>query len=51
MTLPIACTLTRGELAARRDGLLPGLLAKASARESVCDRQPSRTMGAVGAAA
>lgn len=33
--LPIACTLTPSELAARRDELLPGLLSKATARESI----------------
>ncbi len=32
---PIACTLTPGELAARRDQLLPGLLAAATEREPV----------------
>jgi len=32
---PIACSLTAVELAARRDGLLPGLLAKAGEREVV----------------
>jgi hypothetical protein len=35
VTLPIACTLTPAELAAMRDGLLPGLLAKASACERI----------------
>jgi len=35
VSLPIACTLTPGELAAMRDGLLPGLLSKASARERI----------------
>lgn len=34
-SLPIACTLTPAELAAMRSGLLPGLLARASAREAV----------------
>ena len=34
-SLPIACTLTPAELAEMRDGLLPGLLAGASAREHV----------------
>ena len=33
--LPIVCTLTPGELAAMRDGLLPGLLAAFSPREKV----------------
>ena len=33
--LPIACTLTPGELAAMRDGLLPGLVARASERQPV----------------
>jgi hypothetical protein len=33
--LPIACTLTPVELAAMRGGLLPGLLASASAPESI----------------
>jgi hypothetical protein len=32
--LPIACTLTEDELATMREGLLPGLLAKATSRES-----------------
>src|SRR5262245_56663939 len=32
-SLPIACTLAPGELTARGDALLPGLLAKARARE------------------
>lgn len=32
---PVACTLTASELRARRDGLLPGLLARADAREMV----------------
>jgi hypothetical protein len=31
-TLPIACTLTPGDLAARRDELLPGLVARAQER-------------------
>jgi hypothetical protein len=30
-SLPIACTLPASELAARRDGLLPGLAARAAA--------------------
>lgn len=34
-SLPIACSLTPTELAKRRDGLLPGLLARAIAREDV----------------
>ena len=34
-SLPIACTLTPGELAALRDGLLPGLLCKARAQEPI----------------
>ena len=34
-SLPIACTLTRDELASIREGLLPGLLARASAKESI----------------
>jgi hypothetical protein len=33
VSLPIACTLTPVELAAMRNGLLPGLLARASAKE------------------
>jgi hypothetical protein len=33
--LPIACCLTPGELASMRDGLLPGLLARATAQEPV----------------
>ncbi len=32
-SLPIACTLTPAELAAMRNGLLPGLLDRARARE------------------
>jgi hypothetical protein len=35
VSVPIACTLTAAELAARRDGLLPGLLSRADAREPV----------------
>jgi hypothetical protein len=35
VNLPIACTLTPAELAASRDGLLPGLLAKAQVKEAV----------------
>lgn len=34
-SVPIVCTLSSGELATRRDGLLPGLVARASAREPV----------------
>lgn len=34
-SLPIACTLSQAELATRRDGLLPGLLAKTRAREPI----------------
>jgi hypothetical protein len=34
-SLPIACTLTPAELTAMRSGLLPGLLARANAREVV----------------
>ncbi len=34
-SLPIACTLTPAELAGMREGLLPGLLSGASAREHV----------------
>jgi len=34
-SLPIACTLDPGELAARGEALLPGLLAKARGRESL----------------
>jgi len=34
-SLPIACTLTPAEFAALREGLLPGLLARASANEPV----------------
>ena len=33
--LPIACTLTPAELEAMREGLLPGLLATASAKENI----------------
>ena len=33
--LPIACTLTPAELTAMRDGLLPGLLARASEKQPV----------------
>lgn len=33
LNLPIACSLTREELSAMRDGLLPGLLARANAKE------------------
>jgi len=33
--LPVACTLTPGEFAARRDGLLQGLLSKARAQEPI----------------
>jgi hypothetical protein len=33
--LPIACTLTPAEFAGTRNGLLPGLLAKANAKEHV----------------
>jgi len=35
VSLPIACTLTAAELAARRDGLLPGLLSRADVSEPV----------------
>jgi len=35
VSLPIACTLTPAELEARREMLLPGLLARAGAREAV----------------
>jgi hypothetical protein len=35
VSLPIACTPTPAELAAMRNGLLPGLLARASAKEPV----------------
>lgn len=35
--LPIACTLTPTELQERRDGLLPGLLARAVERYPVSD--------------
>jgi len=34
-SLPIACTLTPAELAAMRNGLLPGLLTRASAKEPI----------------
>lgn len=34
-SLPIACTLTPAELAAMRNGLLPGLLARASAKQHI----------------
>ena len=33
--IPIACALTPAEFAAMRDGLLPGLLARASAQEPI----------------
>jgi hypothetical protein len=33
--LPIACSLTQAELSAMRDGLLPGLLARAAATEAI----------------
>ena len=33
--LPVACALTPAELAAMRNGLLPGLVAEASASEPV----------------
>ena len=33
--LPVACTLTQVEFAAMRKGLLPGLLASASARNAI----------------
>ena len=33
--IPIACSLTTDELASMREGLLPGLVARASARESI----------------
>ncbi len=35
--LPIACTLDPGDLAVRRDGLLPGLIAKARGVEPLAD--------------
>jgi hypothetical protein len=35
VSLPIMCTLTSAELAAMRDGLLPGLVARACARELI----------------
>ena len=35
--LPIACTLAPAELAARREGLLPGLAARALSREVLGD--------------
>ena len=35
VSLPSACTLTPAELAAMRNGLLPGLLAKSSAKEPI----------------
>ena len=34
-SLPIACTLTPAELAAMRTGLLPGILARSSAKEPI----------------
>jgi hypothetical protein len=34
-SIPVACILTAGELAAKRDGLLPGLLSKAKAQEPI----------------
>lgn len=33
--LPVACTLTPGELASQRDDLLPGLLRRATARRKI----------------
>ena len=36
-TVPIACSLTAQQLAEMRDGLLPGLLSKAGAKESIRD--------------
>lgn len=35
VSLPIACTLTPADFAAMRNGLLPGLLSRASAKEPV----------------
>ena len=35
--LPVACTLTPGDLAARRSNLLPGLVAQAESREELAD--------------
>ena len=35
LSLPIACSLTLDELVAMRDSLLPGLLARANAQESI----------------
>ena len=35
MSLPIACTLTPTELTSRREGLLPGFLARAGAKKRV----------------
>ncbi len=35
--LPVACTLTPAELLARRENLLPGLLARAATREEISD--------------
>jgi hypothetical protein len=37
MTEPIACTLKPGDLTTRRAELLPGLVARASAREALPD--------------
>jgi hypothetical protein len=35
VNLPIACTLTLAELTTMRNGLLPGLLARANAKEDI----------------
>jgi hypothetical protein len=35
LRLPIMCTLTSAELAVMRDGLLPGLVARACAQEQI----------------
>ena len=35
--IPIACTLNPAEMAARREGLLPGLAARAQERASLAD--------------
>lgn len=35
VSFPIACTLTPAELATMRNGLLPGLVARASAKEPI----------------
>lgn len=45
--VPVACSLARGELAAQRDALLPGLLSRATDREPMqrraVDEEPPAT--------